>query len=432
MSNSRWSAPELIDPTLFGMQRASSSTCTDVWSFGMLCLELMTHVQPYNDIAQDITVAINISKGKLPSRPGQTAISRGLSDELWALMLKCWSKYPQHRPSMTSVKTDIKKLRGDAAGPFPIPCMALHRQCLLVSDTNYLTAPAILTSPLTQVHTEFMSESPLKPNPPTGSRPSTAGSSSSESKSGRSSFGLLNTFRRHSRSSWQQQQHSELLQTIPRSSSSISPISPILPEIKTFAEEGDEGAFGAFDSVQAPRLSKILPRAPSHTFSRHRGGSVKEQPASSQSSLQIPVSSSSLPRDYGSYMPRTPPSDDKPPSVFSDSTSVTSGSESAVSDEQAFVLQAKDGSIEAATLEGLIEQLITDFSCPWIPFNFTMSQSLKRPSLSDVRKAKEYRDVFFTTYIAFTTADDVFQSLVRRFHDAEANTGQHHTLLRIK
>jgi son of sevenless-like protein len=52
--------------------------------------------------------------------------------------------------------------------------------------------------------------------------------------------------------------------------------------------------------------------------------------------------------------------------------------------------------------------------------------------LADVTKTMEYRDAFFTTYIAFTTADDVFQSLVRRFHDAEAGTGQHLTLLRIK
>ena len=43
---------------------------------------------------------------------------------------------------------------------------------------------------------------------------------------------------------------------------------------------------------------------------------------------------------------------------------------------------------------------------------------------------QEYRDTFFTTFPAFTTADEVFQSLVHRFHDAEASYPHHHASLR--
>jgi hypothetical protein len=50
----------------------------------------------------------------------------------------------------------------------------------------------------------------------------------------------------------------------------------------------------------------------------------------------------------------------------------------------------------------------------------------------DVGRAVDYRDTFLTTYVGFTTADDVLQNLVRRFKDAEASPGEQSTLLRIK
>jgi len=108
---------------------------------------------------QDITAAISISKGKLPPRPGHPAISQGLTDGLWALMMKCWKGDPQDRPLMTAVKADIKKLRGDT-GLSPNPCTATHCQCLLSSDTIYSPAPTILTSSPIQIHTELAPESP--------------------------------------------------------------------------------------------------------------------------------------------------------------------------------------------------------------------------------------------------------------------------------
>jgi len=86
----------------------------------MLCLELMTGLQPYSDITLDVTVAIALSKFQLPPRPGHPAISRGLTDDLWALMMQCWNKRPESRPSMTSIKADIKRLR-EIVGSSPNP-----------------------------------------------------------------------------------------------------------------------------------------------------------------------------------------------------------------------------------------------------------------------------------------------------------------------
>ena len=45
---------------------------------------------------------------------------------------------------------------------------------------------------------------------------------------------------------------------------------------------------------------------------------------------------------------------------------------------------------------------------------------------------EDYRDTFFTTYTGFTTTGAVFQSLVRRFHEAETSPTQHRVNLRTK
>jgi son of sevenless-like protein len=104
-ANPRWFAPELI------LQHKSRSMQSDVWSFGMLCLELMTGEHPFSDLPRDVNVTMQLARGKLPSRPGPLATARGLSDELWALMHQCWSKRPESRPSMTIIKSKLEHMK---------------------------------------------------------------------------------------------------------------------------------------------------------------------------------------------------------------------------------------------------------------------------------------------------------------------------------
>lgn len=44
---------------------------------------------------------------------------------------------------------------------------------------------------------------------------------------------------------------------------------------------------------------------------------------------------------------------------------------------------------------------------------------------------REYRDVFLSTYVAFTTADEVLSLLLSQLHGADASPGQQRTLIRI-
>lgn len=85
----------------------------------MVCLELMTGEDPFPELELDLAVAFEVSKGRLPKRPGPETTSRGLTDGLWALMLKCWGK-PDDRCTMAEIKVAIKHLR-EESGTVTIP-----------------------------------------------------------------------------------------------------------------------------------------------------------------------------------------------------------------------------------------------------------------------------------------------------------------------
>jgi len=100
LSRARWLAPERV--TIAG---ATCSTLeTDIWTFGLLCLEVFTGEKPYNSYS-DLYVPILLSKGTTPEHPGSTAV--GLSPRMWELMQSCWTIDPAVRPSMSTIQSTI-------------------------------------------------------------------------------------------------------------------------------------------------------------------------------------------------------------------------------------------------------------------------------------------------------------------------------------
>lgn len=60
----------------------------------------MTHEVPWHTIRHTTHVIIKLARGEMPPRPTDPAASaRGLNDDLWWLIQKCWSTTAEDRPS---------------------------------------------------------------------------------------------------------------------------------------------------------------------------------------------------------------------------------------------------------------------------------------------------------------------------------------------
>lgn len=85
-------------------------------------------------------------------------------------------------------------------------------------------------------------------------------------------------------------------------------------------------------------------------------------------------------------------------------------------------LVVEDGSIVAATLEELVEQLLTE----------DLHQSRSASFDAWLPQKANCRDVFLSTYPAFTTASHIFNRLEARFQMAESLGPQSRTTRRVK
>lgn len=78
----------------------------------MFALELMTGAKPFAYLPRDLMVIRELDQGRLPERPGPEVTQRGLDNDLWNLLRKCWNKKPDSRPSMTTVRMKLADIRG--------------------------------------------------------------------------------------------------------------------------------------------------------------------------------------------------------------------------------------------------------------------------------------------------------------------------------
>lgn len=88
----RWFAPEICSaPGILSPQ-------SDMFSFAMTVIEMITCEAPYAEVRRTTEVLFNMQKGLRPTRPlGPKFVERGLTDRLWNLINEAWKQDPKDR-----------------------------------------------------------------------------------------------------------------------------------------------------------------------------------------------------------------------------------------------------------------------------------------------------------------------------------------------
>ena len=116
--STRWMAPELFmnaetdtNDSEDDVSALKVTRHSDIWSFGMLVLELLTDELPFPDKSLDAAVICALIKGERPKHPRSLKVIRnGLNNELWQYLAKCWDSSPEHRLPLHSLYDTLDQL----------------------------------------------------------------------------------------------------------------------------------------------------------------------------------------------------------------------------------------------------------------------------------------------------------------------------------
>ncbi|XP_033764389.1 probable serine/threonine-protein kinase drkD [Pecten maximus] len=102
----RWTAPEVLQNPASKEAEGFITTSSDVFSFGMILLELITREDPFDEVESEQQVSDLIQEGAEPELPQDVQIL----PQYKTLMQQCWNSQPEHRPSFKQVATRLKEL----------------------------------------------------------------------------------------------------------------------------------------------------------------------------------------------------------------------------------------------------------------------------------------------------------------------------------
>ncbi|KAJ3507608.1 hypothetical protein NLJ89_g6206 [Agrocybe chaxingu] len=369
--NSRWLAPELIG------EIGQVSTYSDVWSFAMVCLEVLSGEAPFSDMKHDDKVRQALENGNLPERPGRVATSNGLSTEMWALMCKCWHKKPESRPSISNVKASLLAIRGMT------PAIGIFLSSICMNLSLTITADSKPT--ISKRFGIFRKRE---------DRPSTSSSSSDTS--------VMSSASAHKRHTHQFSPSISIPEAVPplliSTSEGLARSSrPKITRPHTSSSSSQDAAL----VVGVNRNISQSPVSPLFSTSHISPGGPPR--------LELPHLSVSSPARIGAYFPAEVPrgrqaSDASLISPLKSASSSDSGVHFSGPVHEAksntrCIVYINDGTVSAGSLEGLVQRLISNFNS---------------------QKDREYRDALLTACADFAASDDLFGILSGHFYQAES------------
>lgn len=108
--SARWLAPELIVT-----ENAPFTLACDTYSFAMTMLECFTTEIPFSNLKRDAQVIHRLIMESLnPERPQSEDGKKWVTDDVWTLMIQCWTFTPIERPPMQEVAARLFELEGES------------------------------------------------------------------------------------------------------------------------------------------------------------------------------------------------------------------------------------------------------------------------------------------------------------------------------
>ncbi|TCD64697.1 hypothetical protein EIP91_003771 [Steccherinum ochraceum] len=101
-------APELHDPSKFGLDDTRHTRESDIYAFGCVVWELYTETVPFGNIGF-YKIAEKVVNGERPPRP-TTQDGLDISEDMWTITQRCWVQTIADRPPASQVAEDIKNV----------------------------------------------------------------------------------------------------------------------------------------------------------------------------------------------------------------------------------------------------------------------------------------------------------------------------------
>jgi len=105
----RWSAPEVL-------ARSAFSKASDVWSFGVVCWEILARKLPYYTELSNPQLMVDICEKNL-RLPKPENIQ--FPAELWILLQECWLTDPKSRPDMEAIVERLSRIANQSQRSLP-------------------------------------------------------------------------------------------------------------------------------------------------------------------------------------------------------------------------------------------------------------------------------------------------------------------------